>query len=109
MPYQIKSSTPYGFKVCKIDPATECFSKRGLPYKRALAQMRAIIISENGVGVTQSRSSKKISKKTSKKTSKKSIKKTSKKGGSRKTNKKPIKKTSKKVSKKLKPKKPSKK
>jgi hypothetical protein len=109
MPYQIKSLTPYGFKVCKIDPATECFSKRGLPYKRALAQMRAIIISENGVGVTQSRSSKKISKKTSKKTSKKSIKKTSKKGGSRKTNKKPIKKTSKKVSKKLKPKKPSKK
>jgi len=106
MPYQIKSVTPYGFKVCKIDPASECFSKRGLPYKRALAQMRAIIISENGVGVTQSRSSKKVSKKTSKKISKK----TSKKGGS----KKPIKKTSKKggskkISKKLKPKKPSKK
>jgi hypothetical protein len=104
MPYQIKSVTPYGFKVCKIDPATECFSKRGLPYKRALAQMRAIIISENGVGTPQSRSSKKVSKKTSKKTSKKPIKKTSK-GGS----KKPIKKATKKVSKKLKPKKTTKK
>ena len=88
MPYQIKSVTPFGFKVCKVDQATECFSKRGLPYKRALAQMRAIIISENGVGVSQSRSSKKGSKKPIKKTSKK---------------------ISKKVSKKLKPKKPSKK
>jgi len=90
MPYQIKSVTPVGFKVCKKNQPTECFSKRGLPYKRALAQLRAIIISENGVGITQSRSSKKISKK-----------------GSKKTSKKPIKKSSKKVSKKLKPKKPS--
>jgi hypothetical protein len=95
MPYQIKSVAPVGFKVCKKDTPNECFSKRGLPYKRALAQLRAIIISENGVGITQSRSSKKVSKKTSKKN----------KGGS----KKPIKKTSKKVSKKIKPKKPSKK
>ena len=88
MPYQIKSVAPTGFKVCKKDPPTECFSKRGLPYKRALAQLRAIIISENGIGINQSRSSKKVSKKTSKKS---------------------IKKTSKKISKKLKPKKPSKK
>ena len=88
MPYEIKSVPPVGFKVCKKDAPTECFSKRGLPYKRALAQLRAIIISENGIGITQSRSSKKVSKKNSKK---------------------PIKKTSKKVSKKLKPKKPSKK
>jgi hypothetical protein len=99
MPYEIKSVAPVGFKVCKKDPPTECFSKRGLPYKRALAQLRAIIISENGVGITQSRSSKKVSKKGSKKS----------KGGSKKTSKKPIKKSSKKVSKKLKTKKPSKK
>ena len=80
MPYKIKSVAPVGFKVCKIEPENECFSKRGLPYKRALAQLRAIIISENGIGVTQSRSSKKVSKKTSKKpikkSSSKSIKKT---------------------------------
>jgi hypothetical protein len=95
MPYKIKSVAPVGFKVCKVEPENECFSKRGLPYKRALAQLRAIIISENGVGITQSRASKKVSKKT-----KKTSKKNSKKGG---------KKTSKKVSKKLKPKKPSKK
>ena len=100
MPYKIKSVAPVGFKVCKVEPENECFSKRGLPYKRALAQLRAIIISENGIGTTQSRSSKKVSKKTNKKISKKTSKKTSKKGG---------KKTSKKTSKKLKPKKPSKK
>ena len=104
MPYQIKSATPYGFKVCKVDPATECFSKRGLPYKRALAQLRAIIISENGVGTPQSRSSKKASKKASRKASKKTSK-----GGSKKATKKPIKKSTKKVSKKLKPKKATKK
>ena len=92
MPYQIKSVAPTGFKVCKKDPPTECFSKRGLPYKRALAQLRAIIISENGIGINQSRSSKKVSKKPIKKTSKKISKK-----------------TSKKISKKLKTKKPSKK
>ena len=77
MPYQIKpvSNPVKSFKVCKIDPANECFSKQGLPYKRALAQMRAIIISEKGLGNNQKRSSKKVSKKASKKASKKISKK----------------------------------
>ena len=92
MPYKIIPQKSDGFKVCKEYEPKTCFSKKGLPYKRALAQMRAIIISEN-----QSRpNSKKVSKKISKKVSKKGSK-----GGSKK-----IKKVSKKISKKLKPKKP---
>jgi hypothetical protein len=79
MPYEIKKVTD-GFKVCKKVGSKECFSKRGLPYKNALGQMRAIIISEMGM---------------SRKTSKKSSKKGSRKGG------KPVhKKTSKKINKK---------
>jgi hypothetical protein len=80
MPYKIIPQKSVGYKVCKKDETSRCFSKKGLPYDRALAQMRAIIISEN-----QSRAnSKKVSKKLSKK-----------------------KKVSKKISKKLKPKKPN--
>jgi hypothetical protein len=78
MPYEIKKvRTPKNsYKVCKKIGSKECYSKKGLPYKRALAQMRAIIISELGY----KKSSKKGSaKKTSKKTSKKPVKKTSKK------------------------------
>jgi hypothetical protein len=86
MPYEIKKVSD-GFKVCKKVEDKKCFSKRGLPYKNALGQMRAIIISEMGI-------SKKTSKKTNKKTSKKTSKKISK------TSKKISKKTSKKTSKK---------
>ena len=75
MPYEIKRvRTPKNsFKVCKKigDSRLEdkkCFSKKGLPYKRALAQMRAIIISEK---TYQKKASKKRSKKQVRKTSKK--------------------------------------
>ena len=63
MPYEINKVSD-GFKVCKKIEDKKCFSKRGLPYKNALGQMRAIIISEIGI-------SKKTSKKTNKKTSRK--------------------------------------
>jgi hypothetical protein len=69
MPYEIKKVSD-GFKVCKKIEDKTCFSKRGLPYKNALGQMRAIIISEMG-----------MSRKTSKKSSKKTSKKSSRKGG----------------------------
>jgi hypothetical protein len=87
MPYEIKKvRTPKNsYKVCKKIGNKECYSKKGLPYKRALAQMRAIIISELG------------------------YKKSSKKGSAKKSSKKPAKKSSKKPSKKMskvKPKKP---
>ena len=82
MPYKIIPQKSVGYKVCRKDETSRCFSKKGLPYDRALAQMRAIIISEN-----QSRpNSKKASKKQSKKKTKSE---------------------SKKISKKLKPKKPN--
>jgi hypothetical protein len=89
MPYEIKKVSD-GFKVCKKIEDKTCFSKRGLPYKNALGQMRAIIISEMGMS---RKTSKKSSKKTSKKSSKKTSKKSSRKGGntvhkkSKKTNK----------------------
>jgi len=80
MPYEIKkvTSPKNSFKVCKQDDMKTCFSKRGLPYKNALGQMRAIIISEKGL-------SRKTSKKTSKKSSKKLSKKPSKKASKKKT------------------------
>jgi len=89
MPYEIKkvSSPKNSFKVCKQDDMKTCFSKRGLPYKNALGQMRAIIISEKGL-------TRKTSKETTKKTSKRTTKKTSKKT-SKSTNK-PTKRTTKK-------------
>lgn len=77
MPYEIKKvRTPKNsYKVCKKIEDKRCFSKKGLPYKRALAQMRAIIISE----LNNKKYSKKGSaKKTSKRISKKAVKKTSK-------------------------------
>lgn len=89
MPYEIKKvrSPKNSYKVCKKTEERrledkECYSKKGLPYKRALAQMRAIIISEKGLSNRQTSkkvSSKKTSKKTSKKPAKKSSKKPSKK------------------------------
>ena len=81
MPYEIKPVSD-GFKVCKQDDMKECYSKRGLPYKRALAQMRAIYASESGRPNPQlNKGSRKGSKKVSKKgvAKKKTTKKTSKK------------------------------
>ena len=87
MPYEIKKVSD-GFKVCKKIEDKTCFSKRGLPYKNALGQMRAIIISEMGMSrKTSKKNSKKgsrkggntVHKKTSRKTSKKTSKKTNKK------------------------------
>jgi len=75
MPYEIKQVND-GFKVCKKIGKKECYSKRGLPYNNALAQMRAIIISEIKRSPSK-KTSKKQSKKSSKKTKK--IKKSSKK------------------------------
>jgi len=84
MPYEIKKvrSPKNSYKVCKKIGSKECYSKKGLPYKRALAQMRAIIISELN--------NKKYSKKGS-----------AKKGSAKKSSKKPVKKSSKKQSKKM--------
>lgn len=84
MPYEIKKvRTPKNsYKVCKKLEDKRCFSKKGLPYKRALAQLRAIIISEKGLSNRQTSkkgSAKKTSKKISKKLVKKSVKKQSKK------------------------------
>lgn len=84
MPYEIKKVSD-GYKVCKKIEDKECYSKRGLPYKNALGQMRAIILSEMGM---------------SRKTSKKTSKKRSSKKGSRKGGKSVHKKVSKKLSKK---------
>ena len=47
MPYIIKK-VKTGFKVCKKDEPKVCFSKRGLPLKRAKKQRVAIILSEAG-------------------------------------------------------------
>ena len=49
MPYII-TKVKDGFKVCKRDDPTECFSKKGLPKKRAIKQMKAISISEHTGG-----------------------------------------------------------
>jgi hypothetical protein len=89
MPYEIKKvrSPKNSYKVCKKIGNKECYSKKGLPYKRALAQMRAIIISELN--------NKKYSKKGSAK------KGSAKKGSAKKSSKKPVKKSSKKQSKKM--------
>lgn len=78
MPYEIKPVSD-GFKVCKQSDMKECYSKRGLPYKRALAQMRAIYASESGRPNPQlKRGSKKGSRKTTRKTTKKAKKTTKK-------------------------------
>ena len=71
MPYEIKPVSD-GFKVCKQSDMKECYSKRGLPYKRALAQMRAIYASESGRPNPQLKKSyKNRSRKKAKKTSRK--------------------------------------
>lgn len=46
MPYIIKEVSD-GYKVCKKDDKSECFSKKGLPLARAKRQMTAINISEH--------------------------------------------------------------
>jgi hypothetical protein len=88
MPYEIKPVSD-GFKVCKQSDMKECYSKRGLPYKRALAQMRAIYASESGRPNPQL-------KRGSKKGSRKGSRKGSKKGGAKKKTTKKAKKTSRK-------------
>ena len=81
MPYEIKRVVD-GYKVCKKTDMKPCFSKRGLEYNNALRQMRAIIISENGLSIPASkRASKKRSRKVSKKGSRKISRKGSRKGG----------------------------
>jgi hypothetical protein len=45
MPYIIKN-VGKKFQVCKADNVNECFSKKGLPLKKAQKQRTAIILSE---------------------------------------------------------------
>lgn len=45
MPYKIKKSGK-GYKVCKKFGKSKCFSKKPLPKKTAIAQLRAIKLSE---------------------------------------------------------------
>lgn len=46
MPYTLIKVKNNRFKVCKKDEPKICFSKKGLPLKRAKAQRTAIILSE---------------------------------------------------------------
>ena len=48
MAYVIKKIKT-GFKVCKKDDPKKCFSKKGLPLKKAKKQKIAIILSEKGL------------------------------------------------------------
>jgi len=50
MPYQIVEQKDKKFKVCKADDPKVCFSKKGIPYKTARKQVRAIVSSENKKG-----------------------------------------------------------
>lgn len=49
MPYEIRRFKD-GFKVCKRDNPTECFSKKGIPKARAIKQLRAIGMNEHKGG-----------------------------------------------------------
>ena len=46
MPYEI-IKTESGYKVCKKDNHNKCFSKKGMPKKRAIKQMKAIEMNEH--------------------------------------------------------------
>lgn len=46
MPYMIKKVDD-GYKVCKVDDSSKCFSKKPLTLKRAKKQKIAIEINEN--------------------------------------------------------------
>ena len=46
MPYKIKKVKD-GFKVCKVDEPTKCFSNKPLTLEKAKKQMRAIGMSEH--------------------------------------------------------------
>lgn len=48
MPYIIKK-VKTGFKVCKKNQSNVCFSKKGIPMKRAKKQLIAINLSELGL------------------------------------------------------------
>jgi hypothetical protein len=50
MPYKIIEQKDKKFKVCKADDIKVCFSKKGIPYKTARKQVRAIVSSENKKG-----------------------------------------------------------
>lgn len=51
MPYiikKVKENGKTGYKVCKLDEPSKCFSKHPLPEERAKKQRTAIIMSEMG-------------------------------------------------------------
>jgi len=50
MPYQIVEQKDKKFKVCKADDKKVCFSKKGIPYKTARKQVRAIVSGEKKKG-----------------------------------------------------------
>jgi hypothetical protein len=50
MPYQIVQQKDKKFKVCKADDKKVCFSKKGIPYKTARRQVRAIVSGESKKG-----------------------------------------------------------
>mgnify|MGYP003657185867 CR=1 FL=1 len=52
MPYQIKKYKS-GFRVCKTNPSSECFSNKPLTKKMAKKQRTAIILSELGLSKPQ--------------------------------------------------------
>lgn len=46
MPYSLKKVKD-GYKVCKTNEPTVCFSKNGIPKSRAVKQMKAIGMNES--------------------------------------------------------------
>jgi hypothetical protein len=50
MPYKIVEQKDKKFKVCKADDKKVCFSKKGIPYKTARKQVRAIVSGESKKG-----------------------------------------------------------
>ena len=47
MPYELVLSPDGGYKVCKLNDPKKCFSKKGIPKKRAVKQLKAIEMSEH--------------------------------------------------------------
>ena len=47
MPYKIVEQKNKKFKVCKADDSKVCFSRKGIPYKTARKQIRAIVSGES--------------------------------------------------------------
>lgn len=44
MPYALKKSGKRGYKVCKKNNSSKCFSKKSLTRKKALAQLAAMTL-----------------------------------------------------------------